>query len=164
MTSVCNESPSDSDSSATPSVQELTHQDAMAKARKVLSELICTDPLLEDLPSEVTAEEVKSQIALEYGQAMLINVCRADGEVMRVVVVQDATVLDLKHAIKRYVQLKQARQNGPEHISWRYIWKRYWLYFDGQKLSDDSKPLKEYGIRNKADVTFKHRLKQQGTV
>ena len=32
--------------------------------------------------------------------------------IVGVVVVQDATVLDLKHAIKRYVKLKQKRQNG----------------------------------------------------
>ena len=42
-----------------------------------------TDPLLEDLPQEVTLEEVTSQLALEYGQAMSINVCRADSQVMR---------------------------------------------------------------------------------
>lgn len=35
-----------------------------------------------------------------------------------VVVVQDATVLDLKHAIKRYVKLKQKRQNSTEILSW----------------------------------------------
>lgn len=156
------ESSSDQESLSPAPPEELTHHDAMAKAEQIISDLISTDPLLEDLPQEVTLEEVTSQLALEYGQAMSINVCRADGQVMRVVVVQDATVLDLKHAIKRYVKLKQKRQNGTEILSWRYVWRRYWLYFDGQKLMDDSKPLKEYGIRNKADVTFKHRLKQQG--
>ena len=25
----------------------------------------------------------------------------------------------------------------------RYIWKKYWLYFDGQKLTEDAKLLKE---------------------
>ena len=35
-----------------------------------------------------------------------------------VVVTQNATVLDLKHAIKRHVMLKQARTGGKPHISW----------------------------------------------
>ncbi len=41
-----------------------------------------TDPLLRDLPAGVTLEEVNSAIAVEYGQAMIVNVCRADGEVL----------------------------------------------------------------------------------
>lgn len=159
------ESSSDQESHSPPPqpLEELTHHEAMAKAEQIISNLISTDPVFEDLPSEVTLEEANSQLALEYGQAMSINVCRADNQVMKVVVVQDATVLDLKHAIKRYVQLQQKRQNGTEILSWRYVWRSYWLCFDGQKLMDDKKPLKEYGIRNKADVTFKPRLKQQGS-
>lgn len=32
---------------------------------------------------QVTLEEVNSQIALEYGQAMTVKVVKADGEIMR---------------------------------------------------------------------------------
>ena len=42
-----------------------------------------TDPLLCDLPKEITLEEINSQIALEYGQAMVVNVRRADNVVLR---------------------------------------------------------------------------------
>uniref|UniRef100_H0V7F7 Small nuclear ribonucleoprotein U11/U12 subunit 25 n=1 Tax=Cavia porcellus TaxID=10141 RepID=H0V7F7_CAVPO len=79
--------------------------------------MVVQDPLLCDLPIQVTLEEVNSQIALEYGQAMTVRVCKMDGEVMPVVVVQNATVLDLKKAIQRYVQLKQEREGGVQHIS-----------------------------------------------
>ena len=41
------------------------------------------DPLLCDLPTEITLEEINSQIALEYGQAMVVNVRRADDVVLR---------------------------------------------------------------------------------
>ena len=41
------------------------------------------DPLLKDLHPYVTLEEVNSMIALEYGQAMVVNVRRGDGDVMR---------------------------------------------------------------------------------
>ena len=40
------------------------------------------DPLLYDLPTEVTLEEINSCIALEYGQAMVVNVRKANDEVM----------------------------------------------------------------------------------
>ena len=45
--------------------------------------LFQSDPLLCDLPTEITLEEINSQIALEYGQAMVVNVRRADGTVLR---------------------------------------------------------------------------------
>uniref|UniRef100_A0A672YC73 SNRNP25 ubiquitin-like domain-containing protein n=1 Tax=Sphaeramia orbicularis TaxID=375764 RepID=A0A672YC73_9TELE len=60
----------------------------------------------------VTLEEVNSQIALEYGQAMTVRVLKADGEIMPIVVVQNATVLDLKNAICRFMELKQQREGG----------------------------------------------------
>ena len=170
------------------------------------------DPLLMDLHSAVTVEEINAQIALEYGQAMTVNVKRGDGEVYRerfkrifigrlssiayrtsissvifeccgrtpqqsfwlytclfilinvyilankisilkydvntlalttttttfskaavgnssfcdcillnisaIVVMQNATVYDLKQAIKRHVDLRQVRENGIKYISW----------------------------------------------
>ncbi|XP_063124641.1 U11/U12 small nuclear ribonucleoprotein 25 kDa protein isoform X3 [Rattus norvegicus] len=45
--------------------------------------MVVQDPLLCDLPIQVTLEEVNSQIALEYGQAMTVRVCKMDGEVMQ---------------------------------------------------------------------------------
>nr|XP_023413093.1 U11/U12 small nuclear ribonucleoprotein 25 kDa protein [Loxodonta africana] len=98
--------------------------------------MVVQDPLLCDLPIQVTLEEVNSQIALEYGQAMTVCVCKMDGEVMPVVVVQNATVLDLKKAIQRYVQLRQEREGGIQHISC-------------------------YGIRNRDEVSFIKKLRQK---
>lgn len=90
----------------------------------------------------MTLEEVNSQIALEYGQAMTVRVLKADGEVMRkcldpflfvlfhmknlmkrptpsaIVVVQNATVLDLKKAVRRFMELKQQREGGVKYVSW----------------------------------------------
>jgi U11/U12 small nuclear ribonucleoprotein SNRNP25 len=40
------------------------------------------DPLLCDLPPEITLDEINSQVALEYGQAMVVNIRRADDQVM----------------------------------------------------------------------------------
>lgn len=97
--------------------ETLPHSEAVDVFQEGLA-MVVQDPLLCDLPIQVTLEEVNSQIALEYGQAMTVRVCKMDGEVMPVVVVQNATVLDLKKAIQRYVQLKQEREGGVQHISW----------------------------------------------
>ena len=79
---------------------------------------------------------MKSLIALEHGQAMTIKVRRADGNVYSVIVDQNATVSDFKKAIRRHVQLKQEREGGATYISWRHVWKSYWLVFQGEKMKD----------------------------
>ncbi|XP_064597214.1 U11/U12 small nuclear ribonucleoprotein 25 kDa protein-like [Liolophura sinensis] len=140
----------------------MSHKELMDKVKGELAQLMKDDTLLNDLPGEVTLEEVKSQIALEYGQAMTVFVRRDDDQTMPVVVTQNATVQELKRLIRTFVNLKLSREGGKRCISWRYIWKRYWLYFDGEKLSDDNKLLKDYGIHNKCEVSFRKRLSKRG--
>ncbi|KAI8515518.1 U11/U12 small nuclear ribonucleoprotein [Branchiostoma belcheri] len=147
-----------------PSIHDTEEYDAsnqvMDIVRAGVAELV-KDPLLSDLPAGVTLDEVKSQIALEYGQAMKVIVRKECGGIMPIVVPQDATVVDLKHAISRYVTLKQTREGGTTQISWRYIWRTYWLTFDGEKLSQNNKKLKDYGIRNRAELRFMKRLRSK---
>ena len=61
---------------------ELTHKQVMDVVRTSLHDIL-QDPLLCDLPSDVTTEEINLQLALEYGQAMTVNVRKQDGEVLR---------------------------------------------------------------------------------
>ncbi|XP_064222720.1 uncharacterized protein LOC135270730 [Aotus nancymaae] len=128
--------------------EALPHSEAVHVFQEGLA-VVVQDPLLCDLPTQVTLEEVNSQIALEYGQAITVRVCKMDGEVMPVVVVQSATVLDLRKAIQRYVQPKQEREGGIQHISWSYVWRTYHLTSAGEKLTEDRKKLRDYGIRNR---------------
>lgn len=140
--------------------EELPHAEAVDIFQEGLA-MIVQDPLLCDLPIQVTLEEIHSQIALEYGQAMMVKVNKADGETMPIVVVQSATVLDLKKAIQRFVQLKQSREGGIQHISWKYVWRTYLLMFNGEKLMEDRKKLKDYGIKNRDEVTFVKKLRKK---
>ncbi|KAJ7992480.1 hypothetical protein DPEC_G00279120 [Dallia pectoralis] len=140
--------------------EELPHSEFLDIFQEGLARLV-QDPLLCDLPIQVTLEEVNSQVALEYGQAMTVRVCKGDGEVMPIVVVQNATVLDLKKAIQRFMELKQQREGGVKHVSWRYVWRTFHLVFQGQKLDIDNMKLKEYGIRNRDEVTFMKRLRKK---
>ncbi|XP_072025632.1 U11/U12 small nuclear ribonucleoprotein 25 kDa protein-like [Amphiura filiformis] len=136
---------------------DLTHQEVMNIVRTSLGQVL-QDPLLCDLPSDVTTEEINLQLALEYGQAMTVNVRRQDGEVLPVVVLQGGTVEDLKQALKRHIVMKQKREGNIRAISWRYTWRTYWLAFQGQKLDDDNRKIKDYGIRNKDEICFMKRL------
>lgn len=45
------------------------------------------------------------------------------------------------------------------NISWRYIWRTYFLEFDGSLLDDDTKLLSNYGIRNKSVLNFVKKAK-----
>ncbi|XP_015667476.1 U11/U12 small nuclear ribonucleoprotein 25 kDa protein [Protobothrops mucrosquamatus] len=141
--------------------EEEAHAEAVARWQAGLARLV-RDPLLCDLPAQVTPEEIGSQVALEYGQAMTVRVRRVDAPEapMPVVVVQSASVLELKKALRRFVQLRQERQGGARHISWRHVWRTYSLTFGGEKLADDRKKLREYGIRNRDEVSFVKRLRQ----
>ncbi|XP_037331538.2 U11/U12 small nuclear ribonucleoprotein 25 kDa protein [Pungitius pungitius] len=140
--------------------EALPHSEILDIFEEGLARLV-QDPLLCDLPIQVTLEEVNSQIALEYGQAMTVRVSKADGEIMPIVVVQNATVLDLKKAVRRFMELKQQREGGVKHVSWRYVWRTYQLIFQGEKLEDDKMRLKDYGIRNRDEVTFMKRLRKK---
>ncbi|XP_060116939.1 U11/U12 small nuclear ribonucleoprotein 25 kDa protein [Heteronotia binoei] len=141
--------------------EELAHAEAVGLWQAGLARLV-RDPLLCDLPAQVTPEEIASQVALEYGQAMTVRVRRADApqEPMPVVVVQQATVLDLKKAVQRFVQLRQERQGGVRHLSWRHVWRTYSLAFGSEKLDEDHKKLREYGIRNRDEVSFVKKLRK----
>jgi len=139
----------------------MSHQDALAYVEKGIAELIQSDPLLQYLPPGVTLEELNSLLALEYGRAMTVKVHRADGETYSVVVEQKATVIDLKKAIQRHIALKLKREGCERFISWHYVWQTYWLYHEGQKLTKNDKPLKDYDIKNNSEITFMKRLKNK---
>ncbi|KAG8196745.1 hypothetical protein JTE90_014478 [Oedothorax gibbosus] len=141
--------------------ESMSHQKALAEVENGISELIASDPLLQYLPSDVTLDELNSLLALEHGRAMTVIVHRADNQKYSVVVEQKATVMDLKKAIQRHVMLKLKRQNCSRSISWRYIWKTYWLYHGGQKLTVDDKPLKDYFIENNSELSFVKRLRNK---
>ncbi|GFY67679.1 hypothetical protein TNIN_229471 [Trichonephila inaurata madagascariensis] len=144
-----------------PNPPLLHHEEALAIVENEISEIIKSDPLLHYLPSGVTLDELNNMLALEHGRAMTVIIRRADNQTCSVVVEQKATVIDLKKAFQRHFTLKQKREGSERCLSWRYIWKTYWLHYAGQKLTKNDKPLKEYGIENNSELTFIKRLRSQ---
>ncbi|XP_039275188.1 U11/U12 small nuclear ribonucleoprotein 25 kDa protein, partial [Nilaparvata lugens] len=165
---------------------ELSHEELMEVTSTALNDLLKTVTILADLPQDVTLEEVNAQIAVQHGQSITVyavremakrlrlwrgkksHVCLQTGG--RVGEPEGARVIDLKHAIRRAVDLKLKRTgkigkvSEKRKISWKYVWKTNHLSFDGEQLNNDHALLSEMGIRNKSRVTFVKRLREKGTV
>ncbi|KAL0104747.1 hypothetical protein PUN28_016401 [Cardiocondyla obscurior] len=134
---------------------QLGHQELMKLTKATIDSLIESEPLLSGLPSDVTIEELKSQVAVAQGQAITLFLNR--GELPRLAVVvppHNTTVLDLKKAVKRHMNLSLKRENVKKKISWRHIWKKYHLCFEDTRLSNDKENIKAYGITNKIELHF----------
>lgn len=58
-------------------IDSLSHPEVMSLFNEKLAEIM-SDPLLIGLPSEPTLDEVNSQIALEHGRAIVVNVRQQD--------------------------------------------------------------------------------------
>ncbi|CAB3380350.1 Hypothetical predicted protein [Cloeon dipterum] len=140
-----------------------SHDDIVQMTKTALNTLIKNDPLLCDLPEDVTLDEIKAQVAVLQGTALSINVHREDGEVVKVIVDQrDATVSHLKRAFMRSTQLRLLRKQGRKvAISWKHIWKTNWLVFNGVKLQNDNAKLRDLGITNRANVSFAKRYRDK---
>lgn len=134
------------------------YSQVMVEYKETLDEIL-GDPLLSDLSPDVTLEELQSRLTLESGQAMTVIVKRADADVYPVIVSLNATVTDLKKAIEQHIHIQQCRAKQKQTISWRYVWKSYWLVFDGVKLKDSNMLLKDLGLFNRCEVHFVKRLR-----
>ncbi|CAH0549615.1 unnamed protein product [Brassicogethes aeneus] len=151
-------------SSVTNDFDSLTHEDLLEISQSSLKRLITTDTLLRDLPVDVTVEEVTSQIALLQGQSITVTVYRYSESSLNVVIPQQgATVLDLRRAIQRCYTLKQQRQRSKTKISWKYIWKTYYLQNvdTRQVLRDHKKYVSDYGVQNRSVVRFVKKLRKE---
>lgn len=76
----------------------------------------------------------------------------------------DTTVLDLKKAIKRHVNLSLKRENIKKKISWKHIWKKYHLCFGDIRLSNNNENIKFYGITNKTELHFTKRRREKNKI
>lgn len=65
---------------------DISHEELMKLTSSALADLLPKDPVLRDLPSEVTLEEVNAQIALQFGRSMTVYVVRGNGEELPIVV------------------------------------------------------------------------------
>lgn len=74
---------------------------------------------------------------------------------------KNSTVSDLKRAFQRAMTLKLRRQGEFCKISWKHVWRVYWLSCDGCKLDSNNGLLKDYGVVNKSKIKFVPKLKKK---
>lgn len=146
-------------------IDNLSHEDLLEITQSSVKRLIASDPLLSDLPVDVTPEEVQAQIAVIQGQSITVSVLRYSESPLSVVIPQqNTTVLDLKKAIRRHFQLKLQRQKSKTKVSWKYIWRTFWLQntVNGKILKNDKELVSNYGVVNRSKLRFVKRLKDRG--
>lgn len=85
---------------------------------------------------------------------MRITVLKLDGTSLDVVVMNSATVKDLKLAIKKKINDMEQSKMGHRQISWKHVWSNFCLSYHNEKLLDDNSALQEFGIRNNSQVQF----------
>ncbi len=163
----------------------LTHEELLKVTSSTLNELLKNDPIMHDLPDDVTVEEVEALTAVLHGQAITVYVKRGDNDDIPVIVSsepcyslyyrlyislnelflqvkqKDSRVSDLKRAFKRAMILKLRREGERYKISWKHVWRVYSLVCDGCKLDNDNGLLKDYGVVNKSKVNFVPKIKEK---
>lgn len=144
-------------------IENLKHEDLCEITHSTLRRLLAADPLLSDLPGDVTTEEVNAQIAVLQGQSITVFILRNLESPLAVVIPhQGTTVQDLKRAIQRSFDLKQQRLRSKTKISWKYIWRTYHLQHDLQTMKDNNEFVINYGVKNKSEIRFVKRLRKDG--
>jgi U11/U12 small nuclear ribonucleoprotein SNRNP25 len=141
-------------------LDSLSHEDLCEITQSSLRRLIAADPLLQDLPGDVTTEEVLSQIAVAQGKSITVVVLRHFETSLSVVIPQSGTtVRDLKRAIQRNFTLRQQRLRSKTKISWRYVWRTYDLLHWGKPMGKDGELVSAYGVVNKSEIRFGKKLR-----
>lgn len=64
----------------------LTHEELLKVTKSTLNELLKNDPVLKDLPPDVTLEEVEAQMAVLHGQSITVVVKRGDNDNIPIIV------------------------------------------------------------------------------
>lgn len=67
-------------------LEKLDHGQLLELTQSSLRRLLAADPLLSDLPSDVTTEEVLAQVAVVQGQSITVHVLRNSENPLSVVV------------------------------------------------------------------------------
>ena len=112
------------------------------------------DPLLKDLHTAVTLEEVKSYIALEHGQAITINLKRADDIVLRKIlqfffnhyIIYNASIL-LHNSVGFCLTIFM--------LEIIFVFQQLW-FFKIPMFSNWKKRFKDTSFWNKLEITTQH--------
>lgn len=162
------------------------HQNLRNLTKERFKVLLLATSLLSDSDCDVTCDKIDADIAIINGTAIKLYVIREPFQMLKVVVSRFAKIYELKSAIQRSFNALQKRTrqksdkessksltSGDEHkrsnkivepianISWKYIWRTYYLRSNGTALLHDEKTLTDYGICTKSVLSFEKKAKIQ---
>lgn len=159
------------------------HQNLCNTTKEQLRTILSNTPLLRDITDDITQDELTAEIAFINGDSIKIYVQREPYEKLKVIVPRQCKVRELKATFQHCFEAHQRRQaKRPDNdkskhsssrqrhhtepiavhnvnISWKYIWRTYYLRHNGIALIDDEKLLSEYDIRSKAALDFVKKIK-----
>lgn len=69
-------------------------------------------------------------------------------------------MIDLKKSIERKMTLHLKRAGEKTTVSWRRIWKTYWLSCDGNKMKHDNGFISDY-VENNSKLLFVKRFREK---
>ncbi|CAI8048228.1 U11/U12 small nuclear ribonucleoprotein 25 kDa protein [Geodia barretti] len=133
---------------------------------EVLSEIktrlttVLKDPLLSDIGTDATSEDLSASIALLRGQALTLQLRCYDDQSLPLVVLQGSTVHDVMQAVERATKPRVKQNWKAAVVSWSYVWKTYWLACGQVRLEDKSARLTDYGVTNHSELRFVKKQKR----
>jgi len=135
---------------------DLSHNQLIDLIDENICSLIRNDPLLNELPIDITTHELENIISQQFGRSFVVFVNKQNNSCIRVIVDIESNVQQLKKSIQKQfsIQYKREKNKSKSHINWRYVWKTYCLVFDNQKLDNDFIKIKDLGISNGSQISF----------
>lgn len=153
------------------------HRNLRNSTKERLQSILDATTLLRDFSGDVTHDEIAAEISIVKGDAIKIYVTREPYQRLKVIVSRTNTIVELKSAIKRSfnalqnrLRLKSAKDESSSkrcskrnetiaNISWKYIWRTYYLRHNRTALINNEKTLADYDIRNKDILDFVKKIK-----
>lgn len=143
------------------------HRNLRNKTKERLQSLFDATSLLRDFTGDVTPDEIAAEISIIKGDSIKVYIERGPHQRLKVIVSRTSKLSELKSAFRRtFLALKQRQKNAKHtkrsdkrsepfaNISWKYIWRTYYLRHNGIALTDNDKLLTDYGVSNKDSLDF----------
>ncbi|CAO3630347.1 unnamed protein product [Cunninghamella echinulata] len=123
-------------------------------------EKLLKDPLLSDISSKNSIEEIDQFLAIELNQAYKIQIQRDPLPPINIIVHQSSTVRDLKILF----QQEWEKQNNKRKVSWKYIWRTYCLQLCQQQQQQQEQQQRQLLLLNNDEAIISQLGFQQGSI
>ncbi|KAJ5068396.1 u11/u12 small nuclear ribonucleoprotein 25 kda protein [Anaeramoeba ignava] len=120
------------------------------------------DPIFKDIPQNINIEIIDALIEIEKGFGWILFIEQFMGKTFEIPVIQTQNLKQFKKSFQ--IIFENSQTNKKIKISWKYIWKHYFLVFklDDKKYrlsnEDNNRKLEEIGIKNGTIFHFEKRL------